>query len=193
VIAVIHQGKKYLLWAALSLASTAWAEGPSQPSLTVTADAGLVNTLSVQLVNQAGDGKERLEPTQTAKPGDVLEYTALYQNKGNGTVRSLEATLPVPVGTEYVPGSSTQPAPVRASTDGVNYSPIPLKRRVKLADGKTIEKLVPTVEYRYLRWMPKDLDAGRDARFIARVKVIDDGVVAKLPNNLAPQARTSTK
>ncbi len=185
---MIDQGKKYLLWATLSLASTAWAQSTAQPSLVVSANAGLVNTLSVQLVGQAGDGKERLEPTQSAKPGDVLEYTATYQNKGSGAIKSLEATLPVPPGTEYVPGPSTQPIAVRASLDGVSYAPVPLKRRVKLADGKTVEKLVPAVEYRYLRWMPKDLSAGRDARFIARVKVIDDDVSARLPSTAAAQA-----
>jgi uncharacterized repeat protein (TIGR01451 family) len=192
VIAVIPtlKGQKYLLWAALSLAGATGAAIAAPPSLSATADAGLVNTLSVQLVAPAGDGKERLESAQAAKPGDVLEYTALYKNNTAGTIRNLEATLPVPKGTEYVVGPSTQPTEVRASLDGKSYAPVPLKRSVKLADGKTVEKLVPTTEYRFLRWQPKDLGAGRDARFIARVKVIDDGVKLRLPSNgQAPAAQ----
>jgi uncharacterized repeat protein (TIGR01451 family) len=192
VIAVIPtlKGQKYLLWAALSLAGMTGAAIAAPPSLSATADAGLVNTLSVQLVAPAGDGKERLESAQAAKPGDVLEYTALYKNNTAGTIRNLEATLPVPKGTEYVVGPSTQPTEVRASLDGKSYAPVPLKRSVKLADGKTVEKLVPITEYRFLRWQPKDLGAGRDARFIARVKVIDDGVKLRLPSNgQAPAAQ----
>jgi uncharacterized repeat protein (TIGR01451 family) len=133
--------------------------------------------LTHQKVATQPDGKEALVAADAAKPGEVIEYKATYQNKGNAPLRRLEATLPVPVGTEVLP-SSVRPANAKASLDGSNFQPIPLKRKVKQADGREVEQLVPYAEYRFLRWSVGTLEAGKELVYVARVKVNAEGPVA---------------
>lgn len=123
------------------------------------------------------DGRERLESAEIVKPGDVIEYVATYRNVGKGAITGLVATLPVPSETEYLPGSA-KPAGATASLDGVKFAAIPLKRKVRSAEGKDIEQLVPYTEYRALRWNAGELGAQKSVAYTARVKVLDDAPAA---------------
>ena len=134
--------------------------------------------VEVQLVRRKVvlvDAIETLQDAGTAKPGEILEETAIYTNKSKSLVTKLEATLPIPLNTELVP-NSTKPAtsPVRASTDGLSFRTLPLKRKVKLANGVEAEQLVPLNEYRFLRWYSGELAAGKSLKYSARFKIIDD-------------------
>jgi len=111
-------------------------------------------------------GKESLVESKTAKPGETLEYRATYTNTGKKAVTNLAATLPVPLGMEYV-ALSSQPSNALASVDGQNFSAVPLMRRQ--ADGK--EQPVPAAEYRALRWKVADLQPGKSFVVSARVRV----------------------
>jgi uncharacterized repeat protein (TIGR01451 family) len=133
----------------------------------------LVTRLEARKVVRAADGKESFEPAESARPGDVIEYVATYRNTGKQPLRNLEATLPVPQNTEFVPGSA-RPASAKASVDAKSFADMPLKRRT-VRDGKPIEALVPVRDYRSLRWFAAELPADKTATFTARVKVIDDG------------------
>ena len=137
-----------------------------------TASEPLTNTLSVHRI--VGAATEASEPASTARPGDVLEYVAEFRNTGSSTARGLSATLPLPVGTEFLPGSQ-HPADARASVDGVSFDALPLKRVVKQADGTLREELVPAREYRYLRWPAADLAAGGALSVSARVTIAPAG------------------
>ena len=137
----------------------------------VQARADVASQLAaVKVVAEAG-GKESFQPAATVKPGELLEYRLDYHNKGDEAARGLEVTLPIPEGLEYMPGSA-QPGAPRASLDGKVFQAIPLKRKVKQADGKEVEQLVPAAEYRFLRWSPTDLAAGQHAKYSARMRVI---------------------
>lgn len=137
------------------------------------APTGPIETrLEQRKVTVGADGKEALVPAEAVKPGDVIEYTAIYRNTGKQPVRSLEATLPIPPNTEFVVGS-IRPAGAKASTDGAAFANLPLKRRVT-RDGKQVEEEVPTREYRALRWFPGELGADKSVSYTARVKVNDD-------------------
>lgn len=127
----------------------------------------VVVTLKAQKVQRAPDGKEVLKVADRAMPGEVIQYDALYKNQGKKGVRNLEPTLPIPRGLEYLPNSA-HPAPAKASLDGKNFAPIPLKRQVSMPDGQTREELIPYSEYRALRWEVGDLEAGRTATISAR-------------------------
>lgn len=132
-----------------------------------------VDGLSVALLHQKvtqRDGKEVLVDAALAKPGEVIEYSAKYQNHTAKTLRRVEATLPIPPGTTVMP-TTAQPSGAWASVDGANFQTIPLKRKVKLSDGREIEQLVPFSEYRFLRWRVGALDAGQSAVYAVRVKV----------------------
>lgn len=137
---------------------------------TAIAADSLSNMLSVARIVSQSDGNEHSEPANSAKPGDVLEYTALYRNAGAGAVRKLEVTLPIPEGTEYLAGQA-HPAGAWASIDGKTFAPQPLHRRVAKADGAMVDELVPLQEYRFLRWPPADLAAGASLECRARVKI----------------------
>lgn len=125
-------------------------------------------TASKVITNAAG--QEKLEPADKAKPGDVLEYAATYRNNDKQPVKAVKATLPIPAGMEYVPGTAS-PAGVTASTDGLQYSTLPLKRTVRLANGTTQEQVVPVNEYRFLRWEIGEMPAAGERTVKARMRV----------------------
>jgi uncharacterized repeat protein (TIGR01451 family) len=130
----------------------------------------ITNTLSVHRVVVEAGGQEKALPAATAKPGDTLEYVVELRNGGGSAVSGLSATLPLPAGTELIPGSE-RPAKVLASLDGATFSAMPLKRTVRKADGAIVDELVPPAEYRYLRWNASDLPANSSLRYSARVAV----------------------
>jgi uncharacterized repeat protein (TIGR01451 family) len=131
--------------------------------------------LAHQKVAQGADGKETLVKADAAKPGDVIEYQAVYENIGKRPLSRVEATLPVPEGTELLP-NSIRPGQAKASLDGVNFQAMPLKRKVKQADGKEVEELVPYAQYRFLRWSVGIMPPGAKAAYAARVKVSSQAV-----------------
>ena len=165
----MHQSMKRCLAVALlalvTFASAAWAEGDVSVQLTA------------HRVQTNANGKETLVPGDQAHPGDVLEYRATYTNSSGARVRQLAATLPVPQGMEYLAGSAS-PAPVLASLDGRTFEAVPLKRKVRLADGRTAVREVPASEYRWLRWSIPALEAKSDRVVKARVRVAPIAVAA---------------
>ena len=128
--------------------------------------------LDARKVVVAADGKESFAAAETAKPGDVIEYTATYRNTATQTMRNLEATLPIPANTELVAGSAA-PAGARASLDSRSFEQVPLKRKVRRG-AADVEEMVALGEYRSLRWYPGELAPGKSIAFKARVRVLDD-------------------
>lgn len=144
------------------------------PQHAAAAAEPLTATLEVHKVTGAAAGKEQRTAAAAAKPGDVLEYRATYKNVSDAPLRGVMATLPVPAtGMEYL-ANSALPGGVEASIDGVQFAPAPLRRLVKLPDGKQQQQLVPTTEYRFLRWPLGDLPAGASKSVTARMRVITE-------------------
>ena len=143
----------------------------------------VVVTMEVKKIVKGDDGKENMESAEQAKPGDILQYTATYANKTKKAWRDLEATIPIPAFTEYVPGTS-RPAGAKASLDGQSFQSIPLRRKVKQADGKEVAQLVPYGEYRTLRWFAGKLSENQELKFSTRVKLL---------SNEAPAASSAEK
>ncbi len=174
-------GKSSFLLMILTLSSVVGAQ-PAPASANATRPNSKVQTnqepLLISLVRQkvvAVDGKEVMQSAEVAKPGDVLDEVATYSNKSATSVKSLQATLPIPPNTELIL-ASIKPNGAKASTDGSEFSALPLKRKIKQANGVEIEQLVPISEYRYLRWYPGELGAGKSLVFSARFKVANDYV-----------------
>jgi uncharacterized repeat protein (TIGR01451 family) len=142
-----------------SLASV-FAFAGSSVTIALTAD---------RLVETQGHGESR-EPAEKAKPGDVIEYRATYRNQSDSGVKKLDATLPIPAGTEYL-AKSAVPAANQASLDGHTFESIPLMRKVKLDDGREVMREVPAAEYRFLRWSLGTLGAHGQQSVRARVRV----------------------
>ena len=151
---------KTLVWARAALAALALYL-PLQAEVKV-------NLVASKIVSV--DGTEHKQSADKAKPGEVIEYVAEYQNSDKASVKNVMATLPVPAGLEYLPQSSL-PQTMMASTDGNTYAPAPLKRSVRGTDGKMVEELVPYAEYRSLRWNLGDIAGGTSKSVKARMKV----------------------
>lgn len=116
------------------------------------------------------NGVEQQQSADKAKPGDIIEYVAEYRNTAKSPVSDVVATLPIPSGMEYLPDTA-DPAQVMASTDQHNYAPVPLKRKVRGADGTMVEELVPFSEYRSLRWKLGEIQGEGSKSVKARMKV----------------------
>lgn len=144
------------------------AAGATQNASAQTGDP-LKITLTLKKIEKNSQGKETLTNAAAVKPGDFVEYQAVYKNSDKAPMRKLTANLPIPQGMDYV-AKSAQPDKALASTDGKVFAPEPLKRTVK-KDGKTVTENVPASEYRFLRWEIKELGAGKDFVVKARAKV----------------------
>lgn len=141
-------------------------------SFAAHADNGnLTSELKVWGVVKQADGAETLQPAHTVKPGDLLQYTAVYLNSGPRPVTRLLASLPIPAGTELI-GASAVPREVQASVDGKVYAAVPLMRKARRADGQLVDEPVPLAEYRHLRWPEQQVAAGATFSTSARVRVV---------------------
>jgi uncharacterized repeat protein (TIGR01451 family) len=127
-------------------------------------------TLSLQRVTLGTDGKEVLADAAAVRPGDLLEYRAVYTNSGEARLDGIVATLPVPPGMEYQPRSAS-PAPALAATSSDNFAAEPLMRKVKRPDGTEALEAVPYAEYRGLRWQIGSLKPQQSMTVSARVRV----------------------
>ena len=145
------------------------------------AQGGVKVSMTAHRVTTTEQGVERLEPADQAKPGETIEYRARYRNEGGAAVRRLVASLPIPAGMEFVPGTAA-PAQVLASLDGKSFAPVPLTRRVKYANGEVVEERVPYREYRALRWTLGDLAANGVETVRARMRVSPIGVATNVGN-----------
>ncbi len=83
----------------------------------------LSSYLTLGLVEQGPDGT-KIVPVKVLKPGEVIAYTATYENKGGSAIDGLVVKIPVPAGTTYV-RMGTSPQPAEASNDNVHFAPIP--------------------------------------------------------------------
>jgi hypothetical protein len=71
---------------------------------------------------------------------------------------------------EFLPQTAS-PEGAMATTDDKTWSPIPLKRSVRGADGKMKDTLVPFSEYKSLRWNLVEIAGGSSKSVKARMKV----------------------
>lgn len=147
-------------------AADAGAEGASQ---------GAVQVRLTQARVVVEEGKEKLVEVEAVKPGDVIEYRAVYTNTSKQSVRELMASLPVPQGLEYVAKSAKAsaglPAVQVAARDG-KYGAEPLM----VTEGEK-KVPVPLAQYRALRWHVGAMAAGRSVTVSARARVAAPSVV----------------
>jgi hypothetical protein len=149
------------------------------------ADPAVVANLTAARVVVQADGKEALASADRARPGDLLEYRVDYHNTTRASVNDVVATLPVPQnGVEYLPGSES-PANALASIDGKTFAAMPLKRAVKMPNGRTEMQRVPVSEYRFLRWSLGSLDADAHKTVSARMRLVTT------PSELPPFSKST--
>src|SRR5438046_8045473 len=114
---LLKAGFRSLLLVAMPLGLL--AQAPSDVRVDLTAKRVVVN----------GD-QESLVPADKAKPGEVIQYEAVYRNTGKAAAKNVAATVPIPQGMALVTDSA-KPAADQASLDGKKFSAVPLLREVK--------------------------------------------------------------
>jgi uncharacterized repeat protein (TIGR01451 family) len=171
----------FFVAAGLILSQSAMAQGAASQALPASR-TDVESRLAVFQIKKDANGKEVLSAADKASPGETLQYQVTYRNNGKSAVTSLTATLPLPDGLAYVPGSA-RPANPQASVDGKTFASMPLKTLVKMADGKLQEQLVPYSDYRALRWSVGSLPANDEMAVSARVQV------NPVSGSVAPQSR----
>ncbi|WP_394753699.1 hypothetical protein [Crenothrix sp.] len=132
--------------------------------------APLLVTLSSQKVQIGNDGKEIFSNADKVKPGDLVQYTAVYRNRGNSSITGLNASLPIPFGMGYVE-KSARPASALATADGTKFEAEPLMQTIKDKDGNEKQVAVPYSGYQSLRWEIGELEAGKKFEVSARMRV----------------------
>lgn len=146
-------------------------------TISVRAEAASPEVVSVKLTQSkvvVEKGKERLRKSDQVKPGDTIEYHAVYTNNGNKPVTGLVATLPLPIGLEYIP-KSAKPSTHSAQASAVDgqYATEPLMRPAPQGGQETA---VPYSEYRSLRWNVGELGAGKSFEIRARARIVSNAV-----------------
>jgi uncharacterized repeat protein (TIGR01451 family) len=118
------------------------------------------------------DGQEQFSRSDTALPGQVVEYRLVVTNQSNTTLPpgTVMITGPVPEGTRYVEGSASPTNDERLteySADGTNFDEPPLIRE----EGGS-RQVVPAEEYQAVRWtLLVALEPGQEVTFVYRVVV----------------------
>lgn len=165
----MHRCVRFLF--ALGVAAVVLGTAPA-----ANAGGGVTVQLTANRITKS-QGREVLSPADQAQPGETLEYRATYHNEGASEARGLAATLPIPLGTCYVPGTAS-PRRVEASLDGRTFAPVPLTRTVRTTDGRTVVREVPASEYRALRWPLGSLPKSQSRAVTARVRIEPTQVAA---------------
>ena len=100
------------------------------------------------------NARSRGSQSQAVLPGDVVQYQLRFTNQGQGDVRGVVFTNPVPAGLRYVDGSAgadRQDVAVEYSTDGgQTYAATPLVTEV--VAGRRVQKPATPEQYTHVRW-----------------------------------------
>ncbi len=135
----------------------------------------LSSEMKAFVVSKTASGKEKLSSATSAEPGQTIQYQLTYKNNGEGALKGLTVTGPVPANTHYLAKSSqTQvKSEVLVSIDGgKTYEREPVKRMQVMADGSKKMVVIPAEKYTHIRWKTKSaLQPGGKQLFSYRVKV----------------------
>ena len=152
-----------LSYIATTIVAIAFMSGKAQAEAPAAKPPVSVELSAYQItLNQKGESSAK--PLKQAKPNDIIEYRATYTNNTAKSVKGLVATLPIPADTQFLAKST--PAQAQASTDGVNFAAMPLKRK---SGTQTVN--VPLQDYRALRWTIAELPAGKSITVTAQTRV----------------------
>ena len=106
-----------------------------------------------------GDDRIPVEKSEPVKPGDVLDWTIVSENKGDGPAHEYKAVGQIPKGTQLVLGSTTSDgtAVVEYSIDnGKSYQKQPTVAQ-KQNDGSVKQVAAPVSMYTNLRYEWSDV------------------------------------
>ena len=115
-----------------------------------------------------------LEKAAAVKPGEVLDWTILSENSGNGAAHNYKAVARIPRGTEFIAGSAKADGAkaVYSIDNGKSFSDKPTVEE-KQADGTVKRVPAPVATYTDIRyeWSDPLVQGGKlSASYKLRVK-----------------------
>jgi len=112
------------------------------------------------------DGKTiiKLIPAKEAKPGDTVIFQLHYHNKGDEAAKDALIIDPIPLETTYVKDSAFGAGSIItfSADDGKHYAAADkLFKEKKLANGNIEKKIISPRFYTHIRWLIKEIPAGK--------------------------------
>jgi len=120
-------------------------------------------------------GKETAIQSAEISPNQLIEYRLTYENVSKGALKGLRIVAPIPAGTSYKGKSNKTKVATTfmvSIDNGKTFEKEPVKRMVKDASGKMVEKIIPVSKYTHVRWLPTAaIKAGEKQLYNYRVQV----------------------
>lgn len=145
-------------------------------SLAFAAEAKPRLEISIAQEKEIVDGahKARLVPAQAAAPGDLVQYTLSYANKGDEVARDAIIDDPIPKGTTYIANSAAGAgAEVTFSSDGGKTfaAPVKLTYELRLPSGAVEKRIATPSDYTHVRFTIRQVPPGATGSVAFRVRV----------------------
>ena len=126
----------------------------------------------IVVVEEGGKHIEKRVAASDVLPGDVIVYTLQYENKGDEAAQNVVLNDPIPQGTSYVVASAFSPAAeVSFSIDGKTFKKPSLLTYMVKKNGKTEQRKASPEQYTHIRWVVKNIPAGKSGVVGFKVKV----------------------
>lgn len=154
-----------VLIALLAVAAPAWAK----PRVEIA-----ISQAKEVFESKAGVRTAKFVEVQSATPGDVVQYTLAYTNKGDEEATNAVIDDPIPKGTVFLSGSATgEGAEITFSSDGGKTfaQPVKLTYQIRTASGEVEKRTATPNEYTHVRWTIKKVPPGASGKVSFRVRV----------------------
>lgn len=153
-----------LVAAALLMTAAAWAA----PDVEIK-----VKAEKEKIVTKDGQKVKRLVPAKSFSPGEVIDYTILYRNKGNEPATGVVLNDPIPKGCVYIPGSASENGEVAFSIDGgkTYKKQSLLTYEVRLPNGTVEKRTASPEDYTNIRWTINSIAPGENGKVHFQVRV----------------------
>lgn len=130
-----------------------------------------------EVVKADASGRRVVErrPVDAASPGDVLVYTLVARNTGEGPAIHPSLEDPIPVGTELVVDSIDHDvaSPAASLDGGKTWQAFPATVERRTDDGRVETVPAPPASYTHLRWTlsgPLGPGESKDVSFKVRIR-----------------------
>jgi uncharacterized repeat protein (TIGR01451 family) len=165
----VHSLHNVAVIAVLSSALALSAPALAKPRLVISIEQ------SKEVVDTANGARTtRVVPARSAAPGEIVEYTLTYVNRGDEPATDAAIDDPIPRGSTYVANSAIgDGAEITFSSDGGRTfaTAVKLTYEMRLPSGAVEKRVATPAEYTHVRWKLKRVPPGSTGKVAFRVKV----------------------
>ena len=127
--------------------------------------------LVTEVADDKGVVKEVIKPLpDKVLPKSVIQYEITAENTSTETLKNVNLIGIIPMGTVYIDKSATVNYPIEYSIDGGGtFQKEPVKYKVKLPDGKEVEKIATPDMYTNIRWVVPEIKPQQEIKVFYRI------------------------